>query len=209
MKRSFALALIAVTAGISPPAALAQTATKALPKADTILTQYVEATGGKAAYEKIKSRVATGTIEVPAANIKGKIEVSQAARRYSPSSPSWDRSARPPRRPTARRPGKIRPSTANVRSKARKRRRSSLKRLSTANFGGRNCTRRSNAPASSTSRASPRTKSSRPRKGAMFPPSITIRRATSWSKRVRPPRARWVRSLSTSTRPTTRRLTAS
>ncbi len=79
MKRSFALALIVVTAAITVPAALAQTAAKTLPKADTILAQFVEATGGKGAYEKIKSRVATGTIEVPAANIKGKIELSQAA----------------------------------------------------------------------------------------------------------------------------------
>ena len=44
-----------------------------------MLAQYIEATGGKAAYEKIKNRTSTGTIEIPAANIKGKIQIFQAA----------------------------------------------------------------------------------------------------------------------------------
>jgi zinc protease len=50
-----------------------------LPTADTVLSQYIEATGGKAAYEKLKNRVSTGTIELPAANIKGTIKLTQAA----------------------------------------------------------------------------------------------------------------------------------
>lgn len=50
-----------------------------LPTADAVLNQYVEATGGKAAYEKLKNRVSAGTIEVPAANIKGTIKLTQAA----------------------------------------------------------------------------------------------------------------------------------
>jgi hypothetical protein len=50
-----------------------------LPTADTVLNQYIEATGGKAAYEKLKNRVSTGTIELPAANIKGTIKLTQAA----------------------------------------------------------------------------------------------------------------------------------
>ncbi len=49
-----------------------------LPKAETVLDQYIEATGGKAAYEKVKNRTATGTIEIPAANIKGTVKISQA-----------------------------------------------------------------------------------------------------------------------------------
>ncbi len=35
-----------------------------LPKADDVLDQFVEATGGKAAYEKIKNRVSKGTMEI-------------------------------------------------------------------------------------------------------------------------------------------------
>lgn len=50
-----------------------------LPTADTVLNQYIEATGGRAAYEKLKNRVSTGTIELPAANIKGPIKLTQAA----------------------------------------------------------------------------------------------------------------------------------
>lgn len=50
-----------------------------LPKAETVLDQYVEATGGKAAYEKIKNRTASGTIEIAGAGIKGTIKMKQAA----------------------------------------------------------------------------------------------------------------------------------
>jgi hypothetical protein len=49
-----------------------------LPKAETILDQYVEATGGKAAYEKVKNRVSKGTLEVSGANIKGTLIIYQA-----------------------------------------------------------------------------------------------------------------------------------
>ena len=46
---------------------------EALPKADAILDRYVEVTGGKAAYEKRKNSVATGTIELKAQGLKGSI----------------------------------------------------------------------------------------------------------------------------------------
>jgi hypothetical protein len=42
-----------------------------LPKAETILDHYVEATGGKAAYEKRKNMVETGTVEIRAQGLKG------------------------------------------------------------------------------------------------------------------------------------------
>jgi hypothetical protein len=42
-----------------------------LPKAETILDRYVEVTGGKAAYEKCKNLVETGTFEMAAAGLKG------------------------------------------------------------------------------------------------------------------------------------------
>jgi hypothetical protein len=42
-----------------------------LPKAETILDRYVEVTGGKAAYEKRKSEIATGAIEAKAQGLKG------------------------------------------------------------------------------------------------------------------------------------------
>jgi zinc protease len=43
----------------------------ALPKAETILDRFIEVTGGRAAYEKRKSEVMTGHIEMTAQNVKG------------------------------------------------------------------------------------------------------------------------------------------
>lgn len=50
-----------------------------LPDARQILDRYVEVTGGKAAYEKIRTRVSTGTIEFKSAGVKGPLVVYQAA----------------------------------------------------------------------------------------------------------------------------------
>jgi hypothetical protein len=44
-----------------------------LPKGEEILDKYVAATGGKEAYEKIKNRVITGTIEIPAQGLNGTV----------------------------------------------------------------------------------------------------------------------------------------
>ena len=44
-----------------------------LPKADTILDKYVEATGGKAAYAKVKSDISTGTMSLAAMGLTGKL----------------------------------------------------------------------------------------------------------------------------------------
>ena len=78
MRRSFALTLLAVFAMFGQSVARGQEKPD-VPTGDTVLSQYIEATGGKDAYEKLKNRVATGTIEIPAANIKGKLKVMQAA----------------------------------------------------------------------------------------------------------------------------------
>src|SRR5262249_32605519 len=51
--------------------AFAAMADDALPKAETILDHYIEVTGGKAAYSKRKTEVATGTVEMPAQGLKG------------------------------------------------------------------------------------------------------------------------------------------
>jgi hypothetical protein len=77
MRPLFVPALCALFAAIGQPAARAQSKPD-LPTAETVLNQYVEATGGKAAYEKLKTRVATGTIEIPAANVKGTFKLTQA-----------------------------------------------------------------------------------------------------------------------------------
>jgi zinc protease len=77
MRRPFALAAIALLITMARP--VRAQAPGDLPKAETVLDQYVEATGGKAAYEKLKNRTVSGTIEVAGANLKGTIKLSQAA----------------------------------------------------------------------------------------------------------------------------------
>jgi zinc protease len=78
MRRSLALLALSAFFAAAHPAAQGQEKPD-LPTADTVMNQYIEATGGKAAYEKMKNSVATGTIEIPAANIKGKLKLTQAA----------------------------------------------------------------------------------------------------------------------------------
>jgi len=77
MRRLFVPALIALIATVGPPIARGQSKPD-LPTADTVLNQYVEAIGGKAAYEKLKNRVSTGTVEIAGANLKGTVKVTQA-----------------------------------------------------------------------------------------------------------------------------------
>lgn|ERR1017187_3709971 len=50
-----------------------------LPKAETLIDKYIEATGGKAAYQKNHSTVMTGTMELAARGIKGTLTVYEAA----------------------------------------------------------------------------------------------------------------------------------
>src|SRR5260370_41092210 len=49
-----------------------------LPKGETILDKYVEVTGGKAAYQKMHSSIATGSMEMAAMGLKGKLTVYHA-----------------------------------------------------------------------------------------------------------------------------------
>lgn len=71
LHRSLLLALLAC-AGL---AQAADDSTKALPSAESVLTKFVEATGGRAAYEKIHTTMSTGTFELPAAGLKGSIKI--------------------------------------------------------------------------------------------------------------------------------------
>ena len=60
-----------------PPLRRAQ-APAELPKAETVLDQFVEATGGRAAYEKIKNRTTSASIELAGAGLKGTVKATQA-----------------------------------------------------------------------------------------------------------------------------------
>lgn len=71
----FALASVSVT----------RAADEALPKAETLLDKYVQATGGKAAYEKVKAEMTSGTVELVGRGLKGTIVSyrSEPANNYS------------------------------------------------------------------------------------------------------------------------------
>ena len=74
--RALTISAAALTSLIVVPIAQAKRAT---PTVAQILDDYIVATGGRAAYEKIKSSAASGTLEVVAQKIKGTIEVKQKA----------------------------------------------------------------------------------------------------------------------------------
>lgn len=54
-------------------------AQEALPKGDAIMDKYIDVTGGKDAYAKVRSAVYTGAMDIPAAGIKGKVTSYRAA----------------------------------------------------------------------------------------------------------------------------------
>jgi len=82
MNRAVSVVLLALAAAFSDfaqekaaetkPAATAETR---LPSADEILDKYVEALGGKAAFEKFRSRVVKGALELPAMGITSGAEI--------------------------------------------------------------------------------------------------------------------------------------
>jgi hypothetical protein len=79
MRRSFALAAIAILSSLAGPARPARAqAPPDLPKAETILEQFIEATGGRAAYDKLKNRTTKATIELAGAALKGTVSATHA-----------------------------------------------------------------------------------------------------------------------------------
>jgi hypothetical protein len=75
-------AALAATLGLMAQTAVTEVASSAkpaLPSADTVMQHYIEATGGKAAYEAVKNRVSTGTFSLTGKGINGAIKMYQAA----------------------------------------------------------------------------------------------------------------------------------
>ena len=76
---------MAASMALSPTAAPVQTTKNAgaqdaaAPTADQIVDKYIEASGGRAAWEKLSSRVSKGTVTVPAANVSGPVEIDEKA----------------------------------------------------------------------------------------------------------------------------------
>jgi hypothetical protein len=80
-----ALCLMAATAAFSQNPSSAQSSVQSstqdppLPTVDQILDKYVQASGGRAAWEKLKSRVSKGTVAVAAMNVSGPLEIDEKA----------------------------------------------------------------------------------------------------------------------------------
>lgn len=58
--------------------ALPQSRAQDLPTGEVVMEKYIEATGGRAAHEKRKTSVSTGSFEMPAMGIKGTLKIWQA-----------------------------------------------------------------------------------------------------------------------------------
>jgi hypothetical protein len=88
MIRSFGIIILALL--VSAACAYARTsspaeqsspksASAATPTADQILDNYIQATGGRAAWGKVTSRVSKGTVDLPSMNVSGTVEVREKA----------------------------------------------------------------------------------------------------------------------------------
>lgn len=71
-------ALLAQPANTAAPAAASQPAAD-LPSAKAITDRFIEVTGGRAAYEKLTNRTATGKFEIPQMGLSAKLRMVQAA----------------------------------------------------------------------------------------------------------------------------------
>jgi hypothetical protein len=78
MKRLLSV-LVAAVVAFAGVRGFAQAQSADLPTVDQVLDKYVTALGGRAAFEKLTSRVSKGTVEIPDASISGTIEVSEKA----------------------------------------------------------------------------------------------------------------------------------
>jgi len=76
MKRTL-LASLAALVAIVGAGSSARAQAPALPSVDQILDKYVTAVGGRAALEKVTSRVSKGTMEIPDAGMSGTITISE------------------------------------------------------------------------------------------------------------------------------------
>jgi len=74
LRITIASLFVFATSTLSPPAAQAQIT----PEAEAIFQAYVDATGGEAAYKRLKNRRALGSIEFTGAGIGGTLEILQA-----------------------------------------------------------------------------------------------------------------------------------
>lgn len=73
------MVLVAAMAILGPSATTQQPTQPATPSVDQIISRYISAIGGKAAIEKMTTRAALGTIEIPAMHLSGTVMVHEKA----------------------------------------------------------------------------------------------------------------------------------
>jgi hypothetical protein len=73
------IVMITLALLFGPASVRAQQQAKDLPPGKEVLDRYIEVTGGREAYERVQTRVATSTIEAPAMGLKGKLTIYQKA----------------------------------------------------------------------------------------------------------------------------------
>src|SRR5580765_6625482 len=78
MKRSV-IVMVAVLLGLTATRGAAWSQAPTAPTVDQILEKYITAVGGRAAMEKVTSRVSKGTVEIPDAGMSGSITISEKA----------------------------------------------------------------------------------------------------------------------------------
>jgi zinc protease len=76
---SFAQTTVQPASAQSPVKMAAPPDATPLPTSDQILDHYLQAVGGRDAWMKLTSRVSTGTIDIPAANISGTLDLKEKA----------------------------------------------------------------------------------------------------------------------------------
>jgi zinc protease len=81
MKRILSIVLLGLglSASALAQAPATEKTTGALPTVDKILDNYLKAVGGRDAWGKLTSRVSKGTIQIPAMNMNGTVEINEKA----------------------------------------------------------------------------------------------------------------------------------
>lgn len=81
MKRILSIVLLGLglSASALAQAPATEKASGALPTVDKILDNYLKAAGGREAWEKLTSRMSKGSIQIPAMNMNGTVEINEKA----------------------------------------------------------------------------------------------------------------------------------
>jgi hypothetical protein len=81
MKRILSIVLLGLvlSASVLAQAPAADKPSGALPTVDKVLDNYLKAVGGRDAWEKLTTRLSKGTIQIPAMNMSGAVEINEKA----------------------------------------------------------------------------------------------------------------------------------